>query len=173
MKESIVIINNEKCIEVNKQVYCENIEMKSIPEALGSFFDINLILRKGKINPVHKIEVIKTNLSANIISFILSILKKLNNKDVKFLIIAITPYTFIAYLFLAIKKKKIFLYLRSDGLKEYKLILGKNFVWIYRFMLFIMCKRSTIFCTRFKYAGRGSSEESFTMTFSHAISSRL
>ena len=59
MKESIVIINNEKCIETNKQVYCENIEMKSIPEALESFFDINLILRKGKINPVHKIEVMK------------------------------------------------------------------------------------------------------------------
>ena len=43
MKESVVIINNEKCIEINKQVYCENIEMKSIPEALSSFFDINLI----------------------------------------------------------------------------------------------------------------------------------
>ena len=150
MKESIVIINNEKCLEANKQVYCENIEMKSIPEALGSFFDINLILRKGKINPVHKIEVIKTKLASNIISFILSILKKINNKNAKFLIIAITPYTFIAYLFLAIRKKKIFLYLRSDGLEEYKLILGKNFVWIYRFMLFIMCKRSTIFCVNDK-----------------------
>ena len=64
MKESVVIINNEKCMEINKQVYCENIEMKSIPEALSRFFDINLILRKGIINPVHKVEVIKTSLSS-------------------------------------------------------------------------------------------------------------
>ena len=61
MKESVVIINNEKCMELNKHVYCENIEMKSIPESLSRFFDINLILRKGIINPAHKIEVIKTN----------------------------------------------------------------------------------------------------------------
>ena len=155
MKESVVIINNEKCMEVNKHVYCENIEMKSIPESLSRFFDINLILRKGIINPAHKIEVIKTSLSSNIISFIFSILKKFNNKNAKFLIIAITPYTFIAYLLLAIGNKKIFLYLRSDGLEEYKLILGKNFVWIYRFMLFLMCKRSTIFCVNNKIiAGR-------------------
>ena len=70
MKESIVIINNEKCMEVNKHFYCENIEMKSMPESLSRFFDINLILRKGIINPAHKIEVIKTSLSSNIISFI-------------------------------------------------------------------------------------------------------
>ena len=150
MKESVVIINNEKCMEINKQVYCENIEMKSIPEALSRFFDINLILRKGIINPVHKVEVIKTSLSSNIISFTFSILKKFGNKNAKFLIIAITPYTFIAYLLLAIGNKKIFLYLRSDGLEEYKLILGKNFIWIYRFMLFLMCKRSTIFCVNNK-----------------------
>ena len=150
MKESVVIINNEKCMEINKQVYCENIEMKSIPEALSRFFDINLILRKGVINPAHKIEVIKTSISSNVISFIFSILKKFSNKNAKFLIIAITPYTFIAYLLLAIGNKKVFLYLRSDGLEEYKLILGKNFVWVYRFMLFLMCKRSTIFCVNNK-----------------------
>ena len=46
-------------MEINKQVYCENIEMKSIPEALSRFFDINLILRKGIVNPTHKIEAIK------------------------------------------------------------------------------------------------------------------
>ena len=115
MKESVVIINNEKCMEVNKQVYCENIEMKSIPESLGRFFDINLILRKGIISPAHKIEVIKTSLSTNIISFIFSILKKFGNKNAKFLIIAITPYTFIAYLLLAIGNKKIFLYLMKKN----------------------------------------------------------
>ena len=146
MKESLIIINNEKCIKVNGQIFCENIEMKSMPEALNSYFNIKLILRKSRIAPVHKIGVTNTSLSSNIIGFIFKLLKEFNNKNTKYLIVSITPYTFIAYLFLVLGGKKIFLYLRSNGLEEYKLILGSNFVWIYRFMLFLMCKKSKILC---------------------------
>jgi len=146
MKKSLVIINNEKCIKINDKIFCQNIEMKTMPEALNSHFNVRLILRKSKVIPIHEIELNNTSLSSNIFGFIFSILKEFNNNNSKYLIVAITPYTFVAYLLLALTKKKIFLYLRSNGLLEYKLILGSHFVWIYRFMLHIMSKKSAILC---------------------------
>ena len=44
-------------------------------------------------------------------------------KDSKYLIISITPYTFIISLFLKFLGKKPIIYLRSDGYGEYKAIL--------------------------------------------------
>ena len=52
----------------------------------------------------------------NIFSFIFSILKEFNNNNSKYLIVAITPYTFAAYLLLALTRKKIFLYLKKTFL---------------------------------------------------------
>ena len=138
MKQRIVIINNEKCIKIKNDIYCQNIEMKALPESLASFFDIQMLLRKSKIFPVHKIAIRNIILSSNIFSFIFGLFKFLNNVNTKYLIIAITPYTFFAYLLLYLTRKKIFLYLRSDGLDEYKLILGRKFVWVYKFMLFVL-----------------------------------
>ena len=45
MKKSLVIINNEKCIKINDKIFCQNIEMKTMPEALNSHFNVRLILR--------------------------------------------------------------------------------------------------------------------------------
>ena len=145
MKKKLVIINNEKCIKINNQVYCQNVEIKSLSEALNLNFNT-----KSKIRPVHKIKTANISLSSNIIGFIFHILKEFKDKDSRYLIISITPYTFMAYLFLILKRKNIFLYLRSDGLEEYKIILGKKLAWIYRFMLFLMSKKSTIFCVNEK-----------------------
>ena len=149
MRESIVIINNEKCVVKKNDIYCQNIEIKSISEALDKNFDISLILRKSNINPIHKINIIKTKISSNIISFISNIIKNLKNKK-KFFIISITPYTFIAFVILILFRKKIYLYLRSNGLDEYRLILGKRFVWIYRLMLYLMSKGSNVLCVNDK-----------------------
>ncbi len=149
-KESIIIINNEKCVETNNGIFCENIEMKTMPESLSNHFDVRLILRKGKINPIHKIEIQNIKISGNIFGFIYSFLKFFNNKEAKYLIVSVTPYTFFSYLFLFLARKKVFLYLRSNGLDEYRLILGKSFVWIYRFMFFFMSKKSTLLCVNEK-----------------------
>ena len=51
----IVIINNEKCFEKDRNIYCQNIEIKSLAEILKYTFDLYFILRRGKINPIHKI----------------------------------------------------------------------------------------------------------------------
>jgi len=146
MKEKIIIINNEKCVEVNGDIYCENIEMKSLPESLNKYFDIELILRKSNVNSVHKIGINKITISKNILNFIYNIFKSFKNKNTKYLIIAITPYTFLAYIFLMFRKKNVFLYLRSNGLDEYRLILGKGFTWIYSLMFYLMSKKSKILC---------------------------
>ena len=45
-------------------------------------------------------------------------------KNINYLIISITPYTFFAFLILYILRKKIYVYLRSNGYEEYKVILG-------------------------------------------------
>ena len=51
------------------------------------------------------------------------------NKDSKFLIISISPYTFIISLFIKILGQKPIVYLRSDGYEEYKAILGKTRIY--------------------------------------------
>ena len=89
MKESIVIINNEKCLEANKQVYCENIEMKSLPEGLGNFHQITYIARTSKIKRSHKINIKKIKIASNIFSYIYFIFKILKFINTKYLIIAI------------------------------------------------------------------------------------
>jgi len=50
MKEKLTIINNEKCEKILDNIYCQNLEMKSLPESLAVYFDISLILRKSKIS---------------------------------------------------------------------------------------------------------------------------
>jgi len=149
MKEKLTIINNEKCEKILDNIYCQNLEMKSLPESLAVYFDISLILRKSKISKLHQLNLKNIKLSSNIVNFIINIFKEFKNKK-KYLIIAITPYTFLAYLLLLLRRKKIFLYLRSNGLEEWNLIFGKYSVWVYRLMLNLMCKKSKIICVNKK-----------------------
>ena len=43
-KEKIYIISNESIYADSKNYFCDNLDMKSIPEGLSDFFDINIIL---------------------------------------------------------------------------------------------------------------------------------
>jgi len=142
----LLIISNEKvCLDKNK-FYCDNIDMKSIPENLAKNFDITLILRKSKIERSHLISLDKIKLSSNFLSFLFSIYKNFKDKNMNYLIISITPYTFLAYLLLFIFRKKTFVYLRSNGYEEYKKILGFIGPIIYHLMYVIVtfdCKLIT------------------------------
>ncbi len=124
MSSQIAIISNESVFKNENNFYCDNIDMKSIPEGLSKNFEILLISRKSKKKRSHKINFKKIVSSSNIFSYLFNIFKTFKNKEKKYLIISITPYTFFAYLILFIFKKKIFLYLRSDGYEESKAILG-------------------------------------------------
>jgi glycosyltransferase involved in cell wall biosynthesis len=56
----------------------------------------------------------------------------------------VTPYTFLSFLLLFLFKKKIFLYLRSDGKKEISIIFGKKLSIIYKIIENIMVKFSNL-----------------------------
>ena len=61
-----------------------------------------------------------------------------------YLIISITPYTFFSYIFLFIFRKKIFVYLRSNGYEEYKAIFGFIGPLIYHVMFLVVTFKSNI-----------------------------
>ena len=48
MLNQIAIISNESIFENQHNFYCDNIDMKSIPEGLDKNFEILLISRKSK-----------------------------------------------------------------------------------------------------------------------------
>ena len=71
-----------------------------------------------------------------------------DNQNLKFLIISITPFTFMASILIFILKKKPFVYLRSDGFEEYKSIFGFLGPIIYQVMFSITVKTSKLISCR-------------------------
>ena len=119
-KENLAIISNEKTHFDGKNYFCDNIEMKSIPEGLDKNFNIELFVRKSKVErSSQKIDLKNIIISRNIIPYISNILKTSHLHN-KYLVISLSPYTFIICLLLFIFRKKVFVYLRSDGHEEYK-----------------------------------------------------
>ena len=94
-KENLAIISNEKTQFDGKNYFCDNIDMKSIPEGLSKDFEIELFVRKSKlVRTSHKINLNNIVISSGIIAYILKVLKTINlNK--KYLIISLSPYSFI------------------------------------------------------------------------------
>lgn len=144
MKKKLVIVNNEKCVKSLKSYYCQNIEISSLSYSLSKNFYLYLVLREDNINPVHKIYVNCERIYLGFFSFIYFYIKNFNKKNITYLIISITPFTFFIYLLIFFQKCKIYLYLRSDGREEFKYILGSSFVFIYKILLFIMSIKSKL-----------------------------
>ena len=144
MSNQIAIISNESVFENEQNFFCDNIDMKSIPEGLSKNFEVLMISRKSKKKRSHKVNFKRIFIASNIFSYLFNIFKTFKNKEKKYLIISITPYTFFAYLILFIFKKKIFLYLRSDGYEESKAILGLIGSLIYHVMFVIVTFKSHI-----------------------------
>jgi glycosyltransferase involved in cell wall biosynthesis len=144
--KKLFIIGNEKISFQNKKIYySENIDFKSIIEGLSKYFRVYLLARFSAKKKIFNISHKKIFLAKNIFSYALNIIISLKNfKNNKYLIISITPYTFLAYLILFFFTNKIYVYLRSNGFKEYEKILGKKWVFLYSFMYFIFLKKSKI-----------------------------
>ena len=150
MKNNIFLITNESVYQKNKNFYCDNLDIKSIPEALDKDknFNVRLVARRSKIERTKKINIKNININKNPISFLLSTVTDLNNKHNKYLIISIPPYPFLAAILLKILGKKIFVYLRSDGYKEYEKIFGFIGPIIYHFMFSITSSISALISCR-------------------------
>lgn len=142
-KKNLIILNNEKIYNDGQNFFCDNLDLKVVPEGLNNFFNVKFIARKAKKKGNQKIKLNNIDVAPNIFSFIFFILKSFKSKS-KYLIISITPYTFIAYLILLIFRKKIYLYLWSDGYEEWKHLLGKWHVWIYHVMYTVCTLKSEI-----------------------------
>ena len=84
----------------------------------------------------------------NIFSYISSVIASTKEEDAKYLIISISPFTFIISVFLRCFGKKPIVYLRSDGFGEYKAIFGKIGPLIYYFMFSITCSISNLISCR-------------------------
>ena len=147
MAKELVIICKEKIYKENHNFYCDNVDMKSIPEGISNSTKVSVIAIKSKIKRFHKINLKKIETSSNIFTFLYNIFKTFRRKDITYLLISITPYSFFANLLLSIFRKKIFIYLRSDGYEEYKAILGFIGPLIYNVMYtFVTFKSNIITC---------------------------
>ena len=134
MKKKLFIFSNESIYCENEKFFCDNIDIKSTPEGLKKKFEINLFGRRSTKKRAHEIKIKKIKIFSNIFSFISEAIKSTKIADSKYLIISISPYTFLISLFLKIFGKTPIIYLRSDGYGEYKAILGKLGVLIYHLM---------------------------------------
>ena len=72
MKNKLFIITNESIfISKNNQFFCDNIDLKTIPEELNNFFDINIIGRKSSRERSKKINLKNIFIFNNIIFYLL------------------------------------------------------------------------------------------------------
>ena len=99
--ENLVVLNNEKISEKNKKFYCRNFNFKILPEGLNKFFNVQYIARKSRTNEHHELNLQNVKIASNIIQFIYYVISTFKNKNTKYYIITITPYTFLAFLFLS------------------------------------------------------------------------
>ena len=144
LNKKLVIINKEKIFEKNKSFYCDNVDLKSIPEGLNKNFKVSVVARKSNIKRFHNINLANIKVASNIFTFLFSIFKTFKDKEINYLLISVTPHTFFAYLLLFIFRKKIFVYLRSNGYEEYKAILGFIGPVIYYIMYTLVTFKSNI-----------------------------
>jgi glycosyltransferase involved in cell wall biosynthesis len=143
-KNNLVIINNEKIFKENNNYYCDNLDLKVVPEGLSQYHEINYIVRTSKKKGGQKLNLKNINAASNIFKFILFILKTIKQSNTNYLLISITPYTFAAFVVLFLVRKRTVVYLMSNGHEEYKYILGKWAVWIYHLMYVLVTSNSKV-----------------------------
>ena len=154
MKKKLFIFSNESVSSQDGKFYCDNIDLKTTPEGMNKKFEVNLFARKSKKKRSHEIKIKKIKIFNNFFSYISSIRATSKENNSKYLIISISPYTFVITLFLKFLGKQPIVYLRSDGYGEYKAILGKIGPIIYHMMFTITAAISDLISCR-NYILRG------------------
>ena len=139
-KNPLVIINNEKVFKQGSELYCDNLDMKVLPEGLSIQHDVEFIVRSSKIKGSQPLYLKNIKVASNIFKFIYFIINTFKKKKVSYLLITITPYTFISFLILFLFRKRTYIYLMSSGHEEWKHILGSWSVWIFHIMYLIVSK---------------------------------
>ena len=146
--EKLFIISNESIFDYEDSFFCDNIDLKSTSEGLSNKFQINIIGRKSKKIRSHKIKIKNIKTYSNIFSYLFKIFSTITEQNSKYLIISISPFTFMACILIKLFKKKPIVYLRSDGYGEYKAILGFFGPAIYHLMFSLVSKISPLISCR-------------------------
>ena len=155
MKKKLFIFSNEKIYFHDGKYFCDNIDLKSSPEGLNKKFEVNLHGRKSNKIRSHEIKLKKIKIFSNIFSYLSEVKKSTKNNNTQFLIISISPYTFLISLYLRILGKTPIVYLRSDGYGEYKAIMGTLGKLIYHLMFISTSLISNLIsCRKFILRGR-------------------
>jgi len=141
---NLIIINNERIFKDGDNFFCENLDLKILPEGLNNYHEVQYIVRSSSQKKNQKINLKNVKVASNILRFIYFVYKTFKTSDATYLLVCITPYTFFSFLFLFLFKKRIFVYLFSSGHEEYKHILGSWAVWIYHFMYKIVTSNSKV-----------------------------
>ena len=152
--KKLFIISNESIFEKDNKFFCDNIDLKSTPEGLSKEFEVSILARKSSLDRSHEIKIKRIKIFSTIFSFLLAVIKSTTNQNSKYLLISISPYTFLACIFLKLFGRSPIVYLRSDGYGEYKAILGFLGPAIYHMMFFIVSKFSHLISCR-EYILRG------------------
>ncbi len=145
MKKLIILCNEKVSCDTQNDFYSLNADLQILPDGLNEVYDVECVFRKLKKKANHKFNLKKIKLCSNIFSFLYNVFKTFQIKDSRYLIITITPYTFLSFLLLILfRKKNLFLYLMSSGHEEYRHIIGRYSVWIYDLMFKIMTKNTKV-----------------------------
>ena len=104
--EKLFIISNESIFNKEGNFFCDNIDLKSTPEGLINNFEVSIIGRKSKQVRFHKINIKKIKIFGSIFSYLIEILRSFADKNSKYLIISISPFTFLACILISVFKKK-------------------------------------------------------------------
>lgn len=134
MPHPLVIVSNEKVHQADGQLYCRNHALKVLTEGLSEHYDLSYIARQSKRKGRHQFLLKNTWVASNIWRFLFGIFRTYRKKRANYLLVSITPYTFLSFLMLFVARKKTFVYLMSDGHDEWKHLLGGWSVWIYHLM---------------------------------------
>ena len=135
--KKLFIITNEKLQEKSGHFFCDNIDIKTTPEGLKNYFDVQLFARESKDPRTHSINLDNVKSFKSLLSFLIAIIKIPDVKNTEFLLISLSPFTFLACILLKLLGRKPIIYFRSDGFDEYKIILGYLGYIFYSLMFYI------------------------------------
>ena len=143
----LYLLINEKIYKKKNNFFCENKDIQTIVDYLAFKHNLFIISRYSKfIKPFKLTKYCKVfNFKFSKILNLINFFFYLNKNKKKILMISITPFNFFVFLvFKFFFNCKFYVYLRSNGYKEYKIILGPKFIWIYDLMFKCVTKYSVI-----------------------------
>lgn len=138
--KNLLIISNDKIFFSKSEISSKFNDTVNIIEALQKRFNIFLVSRKNKKRENFSLK------KKIIIRLTFNKFFSLKKKKIKLLMISITPWNIFIYLLIKIFLDKVngFIYLRSDGFKEYQTKLGKLGLLFFTLMTKIIDKNFKI-----------------------------